>query len=98
MDSSRISTGIDVSRQTINSIELGKYIPSTVLALRLANYFSVNQVYSVALNQNKAICCAGNNCSIDQISSRFRLLLYILKAQKPALHIGLCCVSCYYRS
>ncbi|MCK0132530.1 helix-turn-helix transcriptional regulator [Flavobacteriaceae bacterium F08102] len=30
-----------VSRQTINAIELGKYVPSTVLALRLAAIFKV---------------------------------------------------------
>ena len=28
-----------VSRQTINAMELGKYVPSTVLALRLAAIF-----------------------------------------------------------
>ena len=28
-----------VSRQTINAMELGKYVPSTVLALRLARIF-----------------------------------------------------------
>lgn len=30
-----------VSRQTINAMELGKYVPSTVLALRLAQIFEV---------------------------------------------------------
>lgn len=30
---------IQVSRQTINAMELGKYVPSTVLALKLAAYF-----------------------------------------------------------
>ncbi len=30
-----------VSRQTINAIELGKYVPSALLALRLANIFNV---------------------------------------------------------
>lgn len=30
-----------VSRQTINAMELGKYVPSTVLALRLAQIFNV---------------------------------------------------------
>jgi len=30
-----------VSRQTINAMELGKYVPSTVLALRLARIFEV---------------------------------------------------------
>jgi putative transcriptional regulator len=32
---------IRVSRQTINAMELGKYVPSTVLALRLAKIFEV---------------------------------------------------------
>jgi len=36
-----LAKALKVSRQTINSIELGKFIPSTVLALRLANYFNV---------------------------------------------------------
>lgn len=31
-----------VSRQTINAMELGKYVPSTVLALRLAQIFEVD--------------------------------------------------------
>lgn len=30
---------IKVSRQTINAMELGKYVPSTVLALKLAAFF-----------------------------------------------------------
>ncbi|MBN9352201.1 MAG: helix-turn-helix transcriptional regulator [Chitinophagaceae bacterium] len=30
---------ISVSRQTINAIESGKYVPSTVLALKIANVF-----------------------------------------------------------
>ena len=30
-----------VSRQTINAMELGKYVPSTVLALKLASIFEV---------------------------------------------------------
>ncbi|MHA7128452.1 helix-turn-helix transcriptional regulator [Algoriphagus namhaensis] len=32
---------IKVSRQTINSIESGKYVPSTVLALKIAKVFEV---------------------------------------------------------
>ncbi|MDG1277364.1 MAG: helix-turn-helix transcriptional regulator [Algoriphagus sp.] len=32
---------ISVSRQTINSIEAGKYVPSTVLALKIAKVFKV---------------------------------------------------------
>lgn len=30
---------IRVSRQTINAMEAGKYVPSTVLALKIAKYF-----------------------------------------------------------
>lgn len=30
---------IGVSRQTINAMEKGKYVPSTVLALKIARYF-----------------------------------------------------------
>jgi putative transcriptional regulator len=33
---------IGVSRQTINSIEAGKYVPSTVLALKIAKCFAVS--------------------------------------------------------
>lgn len=33
---------IKVSRQTINTIESGKYVPSTVLALKMAKVFGVS--------------------------------------------------------
>ncbi|MCU7618737.1 helix-turn-helix transcriptional regulator [Chryseobacterium sp. PBS4-4] len=33
---------INVSRQTINAMEAGKYVPSTVLALKIARYFGKN--------------------------------------------------------
>ena len=32
---------VSVSRQTINSIEAGKYVPSTILALKIARIFGV---------------------------------------------------------
>ena len=35
----QLAEAIGVSRYTINSIESGKYIPSTVLALKIARYF-----------------------------------------------------------
>ncbi len=35
-----LATAVGVSRQTINSIEAGKYVPSTVLALKIARYFN----------------------------------------------------------
>lgn len=36
-----LSDLIQVSRQTINTIESGKYVPSTVLALKMAKVFNV---------------------------------------------------------
>ncbi|MFT5925775.1 MAG: putative transcriptional regulator [Rubritalea sp.] len=33
---------IQVSRQTINTIEKGKYVPSTLLALKMASVFKVS--------------------------------------------------------
>ncbi len=40
---------IGVTRQAINSIELGKFVPSTVLALRLSKFFDkpVNDLFSL---------------------------------------------------
>ena len=41
---------IGVSRQTVNSIEANRYVPSTVLALKLSDVFSkpVNQFFSLS--------------------------------------------------
>jgi putative transcriptional regulator len=38
---------IGVTRQAINSIELGKYVPSTILALKLSRFFEkpVNDIF-----------------------------------------------------
>jgi putative transcriptional regulator len=40
---------VKVSRQTINSIEMGKYVPSTLLALKIARVFetTVNEIFSL---------------------------------------------------
>ena len=35
----QLADAIGVRRNTINSIESGKYVPSTVLALKIARYF-----------------------------------------------------------
>lgn len=34
-----LAEAVQVSRQTINAIEASKYVPSTVLALKIARYF-----------------------------------------------------------
>jgi len=36
-----LASEIGVTRKTINTIETGKFIPSTVLALRLARFFGI---------------------------------------------------------
>lgn len=41
----QLADAIGVSRNTINSIESGKYVPSTVLALKIARYFSKPAVF-----------------------------------------------------
>lgn len=39
MTQSDLAKAIGVSRQTIHAIESGKYVPSTILALKLARLF-----------------------------------------------------------
>lgn len=43
-----LAVAMDVSRQTINSIETGRYTPSLPLALALARYFQtpVEEIFS----------------------------------------------------
>jgi putative transcriptional regulator len=43
---------IGVTRQAINSIELGKYVPSTILALKLSRFFDkpVNDIFILEEN------------------------------------------------
>lgn len=47
-----LADAIGVSRQTINSTEAGKYVPSTVLALKMAKYFekSVEEIFILEEN------------------------------------------------
>lgn len=35
----QLAEKVNVSRQTINSIEIGKYVPSTLLSLKIATVF-----------------------------------------------------------
>ncbi len=46
---------IGVSRQTINAMELGKYVPSTLLALKMASYFEVAVKTLFILEENEEI-------------------------------------------
>ena len=41
MSQSDLANEIGVSRKTISTIEVGKFIPSTVIALKIARFFKV---------------------------------------------------------
>ena len=45
----QLAEAIGVSRQTVNAIESGRFVPSTVLALRIAKLFNkpVEEIFSL---------------------------------------------------
>jgi putative transcriptional regulator len=47
-----LANKIGVSRQTINSIEKNRYVPSTILALKISKVFdkSVNEIFELEEN------------------------------------------------
>lgn len=49
MSQEELANAIGVTRQTIHSIEKGKFVPSTLLALRLARFFAktVDEVFYI---------------------------------------------------
>jgi len=49
-----LATKIGVTRKTINTIENGKFVPSTILAIRLARFFEikVEELFELIDNQN----------------------------------------------
>ena len=49
MTQQQLADALDVSRQTINAIESGKFVPSTVLALKIARIFGkqVEEIFSL---------------------------------------------------
>ena len=52
LSQSELAERIGVSRQTINSIETGRYVPSTVVALKLASVLgrSVEELFQLEEN------------------------------------------------
>lgn len=52
MTQQQLAERIGVTRQTVNAIEAGKYVPSTVLALKMAAVFgkSVDDVFQLEDN------------------------------------------------
>ena len=49
-----LAHAVEVSRQTIHSIEKGKFVPSTLLALRIAAFFGkpVEAIFSIELDEH----------------------------------------------
>lgn len=47
-----LAKAVGVSRQTINSIEAGGYVPSAVLALKVARYFGKSAESIFELEEN----------------------------------------------
>ena len=49
MTQAQLAEKVDVSRQTINAIEAAKYVPSAVLAMKIARLFgkSVNEIFEL---------------------------------------------------
>lgn len=41
MSQSDLADAIGVSRKTISTIEVGRFVPSTIIALKIAKYFKV---------------------------------------------------------
>ena len=46
---------IGVSRKTISTIEVGRFVPSTVIALKIARYFKVpvEDVFSLSVSESE---------------------------------------------
>ncbi len=42
MTQTDLAQAVGVSKQTINSIETGRFVPSTVLAMKIARFFKVS--------------------------------------------------------
>lgn len=47
-----LAIAVGVSRQTINSIEAGRYVPSAVLAMKIARYFGKTTESIFELEEN----------------------------------------------
>ncbi|WP_018624438.1 helix-turn-helix transcriptional regulator [Kangiella aquimarina] len=49
MSQGELAEAIGVSRKTISTIEVGKFVPSTIIALKIARYFKVpvEEVFSL---------------------------------------------------
>ncbi|WP_223669666.1 helix-turn-helix transcriptional regulator [Kangiella shandongensis] len=55
MSQSDLAEAIGVSRKTISTIEVGKFVPSTIIALKIADYFNVpvEEVFSLIKDEEE---------------------------------------------
>lgn len=51
MSQSDLADAIGVSRKTISTIEVGRFVPSTIIALRIAKFFEVPVEEIFSLNE-----------------------------------------------
>lgn len=56
MTQAQLAEKVNVSRQTINSIEIGKFVPSTLLSLKIAVVFNVQVNDVFMLEETDWIC------------------------------------------
>ena len=51
----QLADSVELSRQTVNSIEKGKFIPSVYTALKLARYFNttIEEIFSLNIENGK---------------------------------------------
>lgn len=49
MSQNDLAEAIGVTRKTINTIEVGRFVPSTIIALKIARYFNapVEEIFSL---------------------------------------------------
>ncbi|NKB90601.1 MAG: helix-turn-helix domain-containing protein [Acidobacteria bacterium] len=49
MSQAELASAIGVSRKTINTIEVGRFVPSTIIALQIARHFEVpvEEIFSI---------------------------------------------------
>jgi len=52
LSQSDLAAAIGVSRKTISTIEVGRFVPSTIIALKIARHFtvSVEEIFSLSEN------------------------------------------------
>ena len=56
MTQAQLAEKVNVSRQTINSIEIGKFVPSTLLSLKISVVFNVQVNDVFMLEETDWIC------------------------------------------